>query len=158
MGLEVATVAAISTVLAAGGTAATIAIQQDESRKASNQTKRAGRAQAAALRAEASAERERGRRLAASQRAAFGAAGVTSSGSPLLVQAAGLLDNLRARERLLAGARNVQSNSNAEADALRIRGLSNSLEAATNFALDFTPASNSATTRTLPSGGTLTLG
>lgn len=152
------TAAAAAIIISAASTATTIAVQQDESRKASNQTKRAGRAQAAALRAEASAERERGRRLAASQRAAFGAAGVTSQGSPLLVQAAGLLDNLRARERLLAGARNVQSNSNAEADALRIRGLSNSLQAASNFAFNFTPASNSATTRTLPSGGTLTLG
>lgn len=98
-----------------------------QSQKAARQTKRAGRAQAAALRAEAEAERQRGRRLAGQARASLGAAGVGQQGSPLFLNAQNFIENVRARERILAGARNVELNSSAEADALRLQGIQGAL-------------------------------
>lgn len=118
MGVEVA-LAYVATAASVG--AAANSVVQGE--RASRQARRTGRQRAAAMRAEAAAERERGRRLAASQRAAYGAAGVQGAGTPLYSVAGSLLENLRARERILAGARNVQSDANAQADALRLQGI-----------------------------------
>ena len=118
MGIETALVV----TAVAGAAQAGVSIAAGE--KGRKEARRAGRAQAAALRAEAAAERERGRRLAASQRAAFGAAGVAQEGTPLLVGAQSYLDSVRARERILAGARTVRREAEARGDALRLEGIS----------------------------------
>lgn len=119
-----------ATLLIAGASAA---IQVSQSQKAAKQAKRVGRQQADALRKEADVESRRQERLQASQRAAFGAAGVAGgAGTPLFVQAASLLESVRERERILAGARNTQSNANAQADALRIQGIAGALQTAGN--------------------------
>lgn len=128
---------------------AAIAVNQGE--VASRNAKRAGRKQAAALRAEAAAERERGRRLASSQSAAFGAAGVGAGGSAHLVQAQGIVDSLRQRNRVLVGAQNAQSNANAQAEAFRIQGLAGGIQSASN-ALSFAGSATSPATTTPATG------
>ena len=136
-------------ILGAVAGAAGAANSAVQGQKAAKRARKAGKQQALALRAEAAAERERGRRLAGSQRAAFGAAGVTGAGSPLLVQADSLLQNIRVRERILAGARNVQSDANAQADAFRLQGISGAISGLGSVAgalsgIDFTSATSSA--------------
>lgn len=131
MGVEVALVVGAVSGLAS---AANSAVQGE---RAARQAKRTGRRQAEALRAEAAAERERGRRQAASARAAFGAAGVGQSGSPLFVASQSFLDNIRTRERILAGADVRQDEANAQADAFRLQGIQGAiggLSQAINFA------------------------
>jgi len=113
MGVEVAVAAAV----VAAGTSVYAGEEQ------AKQQRKAGRRQAAAMRAEAAAERERGRRLRAAQTAAYGAAGVqTGSGTPLMVIGQAAMDNIRQRERLLAGARNALLDARAQASASRLQG------------------------------------
>lgn len=117
MGVVAAVV--VGAVASAGGAAASV-IQGE---RASRQARRAGRQRANELRKAADVERERNRRLLASQRASFGAAGVTGAGTPLLVQAQSLIDSIRDQERILAGARFEERNAEARADALFLGGI-----------------------------------
>lgn len=122
--------------VASVGSAANSVIQGE---RAQRSARRAGRAQAAALRAEAAAERERSRRLASAQRAAFGAAGVGPQGTPLLVAVQDQVESIRRRERILAGARNAESNARAQGRALfneGIQGGIQGLSSATTFLAD----------------------
>jgi len=141
MGVAEALIAS-AVVSAASGASAVI-----QGERSARRAKRVGRQRAAALRAEAAAERERGRRLAGTQRAAFGAAGVSAAGTPLIVSASSLLENIRARERLLAGARNVRSEAGAQADAFRIQGITGGLQglAGAVSAVSQLPSASSAT-------------
>jgi len=106
-------VTAIAIGVAAVGTAVSVKGQQD----AATATKRAGRARAGELAKEAVKEAERGRRLRAQQRAAFGAAGVNSSGSPLQVQGQSLIDSILDQEAILAGAKNINDDARRRARA-----------------------------------------
>ncbi|MFQ5593154.1 MAG: hypothetical protein ACE5HA_03295 [Anaerolineae bacterium] len=119
---QVAAAIAITATLASGTVSAI------EQRRGAKEAKREGRRRAAEISAEAKVEeereRERAARLLASQRAGFGAAGVTQAGTPALVQVQSLFDSLRERERILSGAARqseaVRRQSRNKARALNI--------------------------------------
>jgi hypothetical protein len=89
--------------------------------------RRAGRRRAALLRADAEVERERNRRLLASQRAAYGAAGIGLEGSPLLLQAQTVMDSIREQERIIAGASIDEQNARAAGDAAFAEGIAGAI-------------------------------
>lgn len=128
MGVEVAIIAG---AVAATAGAANSVVQGERARR---QARRAGRRQAAAMRAEAAAERERGRRLAGAARARFGAANVGAAGTPLAVGAQNFIENVRVRERILAGARNAVSDADAQGDAFRLQGIGGGIQGAAQAA------------------------
>jgi hypothetical protein len=97
-----------------------------ESQVAARETKREGRRRRAELRKEADAERERARRLRSRQRAAYGAAGVSSNfGSPLSLQFRSLLDSIDVQSRIIAGAEQAYQDSRRRARAIQNQSLGN---------------------------------
>jgi len=116
---------AVSAVAAVGGAA----YQVVQSERAATDTRRAGRARADQLRREATVERERNRRLLAQQRAAYGAAGVSLQGSPLLVQAQTFMDSIYDQQAILAGANFEEVNARRIASGIRAEGIAGAIGA-----------------------------
>lgn len=103
---------AVGAIIAAGAqTAASVGatVAGVERRRAARREAREVRRQAAQViesgQERVDLQRQRAARLLGSQRAAFGAAGLEFAGSPLIVQAATLIDEARNDARILAGAR-----------------------------------------------------
>lgn len=121
----------ITPILIVAATAVSVGVQVNAAQKAKDVAKRSGRERAAQLRMDADLERVKSKRLLARQRAQFGAAGVAGpQGSPLLVQTQALIDSIRDRERILAGARFVERDARRQGDAAFTAGISGGVDTA----------------------------
>lgn len=98
---------------------------------AKRKAKRAGRKRRELLRKEADVEMERGSRLASTQQAGYGAAGVGMAGSPLAVQTQTFMDTIRNRERILAGAQIDYDNSKNQGSMYALEGIGGAISGLT---------------------------
>jgi hypothetical protein len=157
--LEGADLMGISLALVAlGASAIGTGISVNEAKKAERKEKRAARVVRGERLREADAERERGRRLRSTQRAAFGAAGVNADfGSPQSLQFRSVLDSIDRQGRIIRGAQFEFEDTRRRARANTVNAYAAGFQNIAGALSNFTPTQSN-TNSTVPGTGPVNSG